>query len=198
MPDDFSNESPKKIWQDQPKEALPMTLEMIRQRASEARSKTHRELYGSIATVLIVIGISVFGIQHASHAAVRVAFVFAIVWALAGQGLLHWGMWSASQPADATLKTGLEFYRRELQRQQDVIGRILRWSFGPVILSIGILILVLVEMATGRSLPIRSVAPFASLIVIWLIAFFVRRSRGQRKLQREIDVLKDGGRTDLR
>jgi len=45
-------------------------------------------------------------------------------------------------------------------------------------------------MATGRSLPIRSVMPFASLFVIWIIAFFVRRSRGQRKLRQEIDELK--------
>lgn len=190
MPDDFLNDNPKKIWQKQPKEAPTMTLEMIRQRASESRSKTRRELFGSIATVLIVVAICGFGIYHASSAVVRLVFVAAIVWVLAGQGLLHRGMWSASGPADATLKTGLEFYRRELERQQDLIGRVLRWSFGPVILSVGTLIVVLVEMATGRSLPIRSVMPFGSLFVIWVVAFLVRRSRGQRKLRQEIDELR--------
>src|SRR5665213_1190465 len=104
MPDDFLNDNPRKILQSQPMEAPAMTLEMIRQKATESRTKTRRELFGSIATVLIVIGISVFGIHHASNAAVRIAFVFAIAWVLAGQGLLHRGMWSASQPADATLK----------------------------------------------------------------------------------------------
>jgi hypothetical protein len=58
------------------------------------------------------------------------------------------------------------------------------------LLSIGTLILVLLQMATGRSLPIRSVLPFAAVFVIWIIAFFVRRSRGQAKLRTEIDELK--------
>lgn len=198
MPDDFSKDSPKKVWQNQPQEAPTMTLEMIRQRASESRSKTRRELVGSMATVLIVLGVSAFGIEHTSYAVARLVFALAIAWALAGQILLHRGMWSASQPADGNLKTGLEFYRRELERQQDVIGRVLRWSFGPVILSIGTLIVVLVQMATGLSLPIRSVAPFASIFVIWIVAFFVRRSRGQRKLRGEIDALNDVRGTDPR
>lgn len=191
MPDDFRNDNPKKVWQNQPMETPAMTLEMIRQKASQSRSKTRRELFGSITTVVIVIAISAFGIHHASNAGIRLAFALAIAWVLVGQSLLHRGMWSASMPADATLNTGLEFYRRELERQQDVIGRILRWSFGPVILSIGTLILVLVEMATGRSLPIRSVMPFTTLFMIWIVAFLVRRSRSQRKLRREIDELAD-------
>lgn len=198
MPDDFRNETPKTVWQNQPMEAPAMTLEIIRQKASESRSKTRRELFGSIAMVVIVIAISAFGIHHASNAVFRLLFVFGIAWVLVGQGLLHGGMWSTSPPADATLKTGLEFYRRELERQQDVIGRILRWSFGPVILSIGTLILVLVEMAIGRSLPIRSVMPFTALFVIWIIAYFVRRSRSQSKLRREIEELSDVERGSTR
>lgn len=174
-----------------------MTLEMIRQKGKESRLKTRRELVGSMATVLIVLGVSIFGIEHTSYVVARLVFALAIAWALAGQAIVHRGMWSASQPSDGTFKTGLEFYRRELERQQDVIGRILRWSFGPVILSIGTLIVVLVEMATGLSLPIRSVAPFGLLVVIWIVAFFVRRSRGQRKLRGEIDALKGVGRSDL-
>lgn len=195
MPDDHPNENAKTVWQNQPTEAPIMTLETIRQKVSESRSKTRRALFGSVATVLIVVAISVFGMQHGSSTGIRILFAIAIAWVLAGQSLLHRGMWLASLPADATLSTGLEFYRREVERQQEVVRRVLQWSFGPVILSIGTLIVVLVEMAKGQSLPIRAVMPFAMLFGIWIVAFFVLRSREQRKLRLEIDALSDEEKT---
>ena len=167
-----------------------MTLETIRQKASESRSKTRRELFGSIVMALIVVAISVFGILHGSNTGIRVVFVLAIVWALAGQILLHRGMWPANLPVEATINTGLEFYQQQIERQQNLVRRVLEWSFGPVILSIGNLIVMLVEIARGRSLRITAVMPFATLVVIWIIAFFVFRSRDQRKLRSEIDELR--------
>ena len=189
MPDNSPNDNLKTAWQNQPMEASKMTLETILQKAGESRSKTRRELFGSIAMALIVVAISVFGILHGSNAGIRVVFVLAIVWALTGQILLHRGMWSESLPDEATVSTGLEFYRRQIERQQDLVSRVLEWSFGPVILSIGTLVVMLVEIARGRSLRISAVAPFATLVVIWIIAFFVLRSRDQRKLRLEIDEL---------
>jgi hypothetical protein len=59
-----------------------------------------------------------------------------------------------------------------------------------VILSIGNLIVMLVEIARGQSLRISAVMPFVTLVVIWVIAFFVLRSRDQRKLRSEIDELR--------
>lgn len=191
MPDDLPNDAPQTIWQNQPTETPTMTLEMIRQKAREYRSKTRRALFGSIASLLIIVAISVFGILHGSGTGIRMLFALAIFWALAGQRFLQHGMRQPGLPVDATLSTGLEFYRRELARQQDLIRRILQWSIGPVILSIVSLIVVLVEMARGRSLPMTAVLPFTTLFVIWTIMFFVLRSRDQKKLLREIDQLRD-------
>jgi Na+/melibiose symporter-like transporter len=190
MPDDSPNDSPQNIWQNQPVEAATMTLEMIRQKARQHRSKTRRELFASIAVVLIVVATSVFGILHGS-VGLRLVFSIAILWVLSGQIFLHRGMWQPGLPADATLSTGLEFYRRELKRQQDLIRRILRWTFGPVILSVGTLIVVLIEMARGWSKPISAIIPFTTLFVIWIILFFVLRSRNRRKIQREIEQLRN-------
>jgi len=190
MPDNSPNDNLKITWQNQPMEASKMTLETIRQKASESRSKTRRELFGSIVMALIVVAISVFGILHGSNTGIRVVFVLAIVWALAGQILLHRGMWPASLPVEATISTGLEFYQQQIERQQNLVRRVLEWSFGPVILSIGNLIVMLVEIARGRSLRISAVMPFVTLVVIWIIAFFVFRSRDQRKLRSEIDELR--------
>ena len=193
MPDNSPDDSLKTIWQDQPTEAPTMTLETIRLKAKQYRTKTRRALFGSISTVVIVVALSVFGILHTSNAGSRLVFAVAIAWALAGQSFLHRGMWSASLPVDATFSTGLEFYRREVERQQDLVRRILEWSFGPVVLSICTLIVTFFEMTSGGSLRMRaiSIGPFTILFIIWIILFFVFQSRGQRKIRRELDELSD-------
>jgi hypothetical protein len=191
MPDKFTNDNSKTIWQNQPMEAPRMTLETIRQKASESQSKTRRELIGGIAITLIVVGISVLGMLWQSNAGTCVMFAIAIAWALAGQSFLHRGMWGAGLPADATLSTGLEFYHQQIKNRQAIVRRVLEWSFGPVILSIGTFVVVLVGIARGRSLPVTTVLPFSTLCVVWIVAFFLRRSREQRKLLREIDQLRN-------
>jgi hypothetical protein len=175
-----------------------MTLETIQQKANESRSKTRRELLGSIAITLIVVATSVFGMLRGASIGIRLVFAFATLWALAGQFLLHRGMWSGSQPPDPTLSTGLEFYRQEIEKRQRLVPRVLRWSFGPVILSLGALIVVLVNIAKGSNLTGRAVMPFLSVLGIWIIAFFVKRLREERKLLREVDELNDLGKVGTR
>lgn len=191
MPDDFPDNTPQKIWQKQSMETETMTLEMIRQKAREYQSKTRRALAGSIAILLVVFAASTIGFVHTSGVGLRMVFVLAVFWALTGQTFLRRGVWEPGLPVDATLRTGIEYYRRELTQQQDVGRRILRWTFGPAILSIGSLVFVLLETARERSLPASTFVPFTTLFIVWVIAFFVLRSREQRKLLREIDQLQD-------
>jgi hypothetical protein len=193
MPDDSPDDNLKTIWQDQPTEAPTMTLETIRLKANEYRSKTRRTLFSNISTVAIVVGFSVFGILHTSSAGSRLVFAIAIAWALVGQSLLQRGMWSERMPADATFSTGLEFYRREVEQQQDLARRVLEWSFGPVVLSICTLVVTFFESTRGGSLRLRVISsmPFTLLFAIWIIAFFVLRSRDQRRLRQEIEALSD-------
>ena len=67
----------------------------------------------------------------------------ALAWSLAGLYFLNRGMWAVAMPGDAALTTGLEFCRREIERQRDLLRRVLLWSFGPIMLAIGTLILAL-------------------------------------------------------
>jgi Flp pilus assembly protein TadB len=169
-----------------------MTLEKIRQKARDLRAKTRRELLGSIATPVIVIGLSGWGVVLTHEPALRLVFAFAIAWALAGQYFLHRGMWPATLPGDAALSTGLEFYRREVKRRRYVFGRAMQWSFGPTVLSIGAWILTIVMIGNGTNLnPSVKMIPFFTLLVIWLGGVFVLRMRQQRELQREIDELSE-------
>jgi hypothetical protein len=189
MQDDPQDDNLKGIWQNQPMEASQMTLEALQKKARQLRAKTRRELCGSISTALIVSAIAGFGILHTHSLGVRLVFGLAIAWVLAGQYPLHRGMWPATPLGDATLSSGLEFYRQQVEQRLSVFRRVLRWSFGPVVLSIATLILVLAGVAINRSQSIERVIPFCTAFAIWIVGFFVFRSRGQRELRQEIDEL---------
>jgi hypothetical protein len=197
MQDDPQDDNLKGIWQKQPTEASHMTLEALQKKARELHAKTRRELSASIATALIVVVIAGFGILHTHSLGVRLVFGLAIAWALAGQYPLHRQMWSAP-PGDAALSSGLEFYRQQVEQRLSVFRRILQWSFGPVVLSIASLILVLAGIAANQSRSVEKVIPFCTAFFIWIVALFVLRSRSQRKLRQEIAKLNEMGQADNR
>lgn len=186
---------PKKLWQNQPREEMTMTLKLIRQRAQDLRSRTLRGLLGNIAATLIVIAIAWFGFRHTDSVGFRSAFAVSIVWGILGQYFLHRGMWSAMSAERSALMTGVEFYRREIDRRRNLIGRFLQWSVGPAILSIGTLTLLLTGMARRMGKPGATV-PFAILGVIWVIAAIVLRSADQKALRSEIAQLNEIEKAD--
>jgi hypothetical protein len=94
-------------------------------------------------------------------------------------------------PGDAASSTGLESYRHEIERRRAYYGRTLLWCFGPVLLALATLIFSTVKagILDRRTLP--NAMPFLSLVVVWIVGYFVMRMRERRKLQREIDELND-------
>jgi hypothetical protein len=98
-------------------------------------------------------------------------------------------MWSAAAPADAALSTGLESYRREVQRRCDLSGRVLWWSLGPVVFAIATLLVPLASLGIENGF--RRMIPFLSLLVIWIVCVFVIRMRNRRELRREIAELNE-------
>lgn len=187
MRDDSSENDPRTVWQNQPTERSVMTLEKIRQKVLDVRAKTNRQLLGNLAVPLALVAFCGFGIRQFS--AMRPLFAFAIAWSLAGLYFLNRGMWSAEMPEDAGLSTGLEFYRREIERRRYFFRRVLLWSFGPILLSIATFILAIATIGVRGEPTFPNGMPFMALVVIWIVAYFVIRMREQRELQREIDEL---------
>lgn len=195
MRNDSSSDDPRTIWQNQPTDPSAMTLEKIRQRTQELHAKTRRELIKSITGPLIVVAICGFGIRFPDPV-LRAILAFAIVWSLTGQYFLNRGMWSATLPGDAALTTGLESYRREVERRRFLFSRIMLWQFGPVVFAIAVLIVLIASLGAGNhgmllKGALLKMIPFLTLIVIWMAAVFVIRTRQQRELQREIDGLNE-------
>jgi hypothetical protein len=177
-----------------------MTLRLLQQRWRELRARTRRKVLGTLAGP-IAVGLSyAFAMKQFEplRPILQPPFALALVWSLAGLYFLNRGMRSAVMPGDAGLSTGLEFYRRELERQRDLVRRLLLWSFGPVMLTIGTFILALAMVSTKDKGLLPNGIPFLILIIVWIFAYFNIRYREQRELQREIDELNDIEEEDRR
>ena len=170
-----------------------MTLKLIQQRSRDLRAKTRKKLLGTLAGPIVAGLFYAFGmIEFAPlRQALQPLFALALVWSLAGTYFLNRGMWSLAMPGDAGLSTGLEFCRREIERQRDLLHRVLLWSFGPLLLAIGTLILALAMVGTRDRAIFPNGLPFLMLIFVWIVGYFIVRLRDQRELQREVDELND-------
>jgi hypothetical protein len=170
-----------------------MTLEKIRQKVRNLHAKTRRQVIGNFIVPLAVFVFAGYGIAKFHDAVLRTAFACAIAWSVAGLYFLNRGMWSAMLPEDAASSTGLESYRREVERKHSLFDRFMLWQFGPAIFAIASLIMLLLSFGNGISLngALLKMSPFLTLLVIWLVGVFVIRMRQQRELQREIDQLNE-------
>ena len=193
MRDDLAGDGPKTIWLNQPTETSMMTLKLLRQRSRDLRARTRRKLLETLVVPLAVGLCYAFGLKEfaALRQVLQPLFAFALGWSLVGLYFLNRGMWSAVEPEDIGLSTGLQFCRREVERQRDLVRRALVWSFGPILLAIGTFILALAMVGTTDRGILPNGLPFLILVVIWIAGYFIIRVREQRGLQREISELND-------
>lgn len=193
MQNDSSENGARTIWLNQPTEAPKMISKLIEQRSRELRARTRRKLIGIMAGPLAVGFFYAFSMIEfpALRQVLQAPFAFAVAWGLAGLYFLNRGMWSAVVPREVGLSTGLESCRLEIERQRDLVRRLLVWSFSPVMLAVATFVLGLVMVSTKERSIFPNGLPFLILVVVWIVSWFVIRLREQRNLQREIDELKD-------
>jgi hypothetical protein len=193
MRGDLPGDGPKDIWLNQPTERPTMILKLIQQRSRDLRARTRKKLLGTLAGPLAASLFYAYGMKEFAplRQVLQPLFAIALAWSLVGLYFLNRGMWSAVMPGDAGLSTGLEFCRREIGRQRDLVRRILLWTFGPTMLAIGTFVLALAMVSTKDRGLFPNGLPFLIAIVVWIFAYFTIRFREQRELLREIDELSD-------
>jgi len=193
MPDDLRGSGPKNVWLNQPTESPTMTIKLIHQKSRDLRARTRRKLAGSVVAPLGVGIFCAFSMKAFGPlpGVLQPIFAVSFIWSVAGLYFLNRGMWSVTTPADMGFSTGLDFCRREINRQRDLVRRMLLWSFGPLMLAIGAFIAALVMISTAERAIFPNGLPFLILLVIWIATYFIIRLQEQRKLQREFDELND-------
>jgi len=188
MPDEFHD--PQKVWQDQPMEAIQMSLQLLRRRAQELQTKSRLAALAWMAIGLVLAIVFAAGLVRTQNLLSRIGLGVLSIWALYGVYQVYRRMWPANIAADAAWSTSLDFYRKELERRRDYVRDIWRlsvlWLF-----FIGLALLILPMLIGTRANPrlLLNAIPFFVLLLVWFVAFFFIRKRDRRNLQAEIDEL---------
>jgi hypothetical protein len=190
MPNDSLHNDPKTIWKSQLTEPFKMTPSVVNRKTQRLHTKTHRELLNSIGVSLAVVALSMLGIMWNHGAAMCALFVLTIGWTLVAQYFIYRGSVAYSEPSDVFLDTGLQSYRREVERQLSLSSRLLLWSFGPIMLGFG-LIGALMFAIVGPHGFFRTAIPYLTALGISFIGVVFIKIQQQHDLQREIDELKE-------
>jgi hypothetical protein len=188
MPDELPD--PQKIWQEQPTEAIEMSLEEIRRKAHQFHARSRWK-----ALMAIVIGIVLGGVfaavsAKAQYLVLRIGWGILSLWGLYAAWKAYKWVWPSNLAEDAALSTSLEFYRNELERRRDYTRHIWRNSaLWLCFVGLAFLVLPVLGMAVKNPRLLLNAIPFFVLLAAWFVAFVFLRRRDQRMLQREIDEL---------
>ena len=154
--------------------------------AQELDEKTRTQLFVNILIAVILTAFCLRGLYLSADNWQRAGFVLAACWSWLAQRA---GVRSLVAPAlagDSPLTTGLEFYRKELQRRRAYLRSPWFWFLGPVILAVGCYI-----PSAGRwDRMFHLMSPFLTLLLIWVVLYFINGHRESKALQRVLDALR--------
>ena len=185
----------QQVWQSQPTEGVRMSVAEAHAKASAFQTKIWRRNLREYAAAALVILFFGYRMMGTADQLVRAGMALII----AGTCYLTWQLHrkgSASQlPEEAGLSSFIDFQRRQLVRQRDMLTSIWSWYLGPLLPG-----LALMMVALGRSNPghLKHMWLFITaylgviLLVFWAIAGLNKRAA--RRLQRQIDELDESSR----
>ena len=116
----------------------------------------------------------------------RVACGLIIAGALYVMWRLHQRGASRNVPAEMGLASGLEFHRRELARQRDLLRSVWSWYLAPVIPGLVVLMLARARINPGH---LRPIGLSSALIALLFIFVWWLNHQAARRLQSRIDEL---------
>lgn len=196
----MSDESPqerrvKELWQSQPTEGVHMSIDQIRLSAGKFERRIRGRNTREYATAIGLVVFFSFELWRAGDLLVRIGFGLII----AGLSYLIWhllskGTWRAL-PEDAGLSSCVEFQRRQLAQQRDLLASVWRWYLGPLIPGMAVLLFAFGRANPGHlTHPALVVVPEGMFFVAISVAIATVNGRAARRLQRQIDELEQGGR----
>ncbi len=180
------------IWRHQPEEETAVHLDQIvNRRTKELDWSTRWEILMSIGAALLFVGVALLRLAQFRDRRLDIVLAAAGGWAILSLFLLRRHLWRESSRADAAAATGLEYYRREIERRRNHLRNAWLWH-GPLLLAC----VVLIAVVTGNSFMgfdrLITAAPLVALLAVWTVFGVVQRLRQSREIQREIDEIDRG------
>jgi hypothetical protein len=204
MPDDPQNNPMsndiRSVWQSQTKKPSNVSLDVIRRKARRLGETGRERVVSTYVAALIVVVMALYISWQLDEIFFRMGAGALILWAVS---LIYQARKAVSPgrlPLNATLSVSLDFYRQELERQISYLraGRNTIW---PLLLSAVLFLTPFVRGAMGkpgvRGFDSREsmyfllgiLAPFLTMMVVWVNSVFVVTGRKLRAAQMELDEL---------
>ena len=168
---------------------MELNLERLAiRRAGALYSSTRSEILVSLGAALFFVAVLGGSRLGAAHQRIpRLAFFAVVVWVLVCLYRFRDRIWR-KESREAAGATGLEYYRRALERRRDHLRNAWIWH-GPLLLAC----LTLTAIVIGKAVPdfqrLWNAAPFLVLLAAWTGFTYRQRRRQARELQREIDEI---------
>ena len=196
----MSDQSPEddkvqQVWQSQPTGGVRMSTQQLQAGAAQFQRRIQRrnlrEYLASAAVVLFFAWEFRQGGDPLARtgAALLIAGTIYLAWNLHTKGS------SRPLPGDPGSISFLEFQRRELVRQRDLLRSVWRWYLGPLVPGLAVLI-----FAFGRANPAHYphmglvVAVYVAVVAAVFFAIGLLNKNAARRLQRQIDELDEASR----
>lgn len=190
----MSNLSPpndiRKAWQSQRVEGTPMSIDEIRQKARKYQKKIGRRNLREYIAALVVVVFFSYNLWHRPDIVTGAGFATIIAGMLYMVYQLHRRGSARSLPAEMGSASWLEFHRRELERQRDLVGSVWSWYLGPIIPGWVVLMVAFARTNPGHLhhyglfLAVFNLVTALAFIGIWKL-----NQRAARRLQHRIDEL---------
>jgi small-conductance mechanosensitive channel len=184
----------RSLWQKQETDDVQISVDELRRKASAFQKRIRRRnIREYAAAVLVIVAFSWFFVV--SHELVpRISFALIVLSTFWVVYNLHRRGSVKAAPADMGRANSIQFFRGELERQRDLLNRIWSWYLGPFIPGMAILIAFnIVKNPRGKRLFTEVYAVFVVLI-FWGVGYM--NKRGARRLDRQIEELKEMEKTD--
>ena len=162
-----------------------MSLEQIRAKARELRTKTRRELQANTAVPIFAAGLCGIGVWVKDDPIQLGLAAIGMAWGFAGAVAVNRDGQVQAFAGDGASSAGLDYYRSLLEWRRVLFVRSLAWSIGPMVFAIAAFIAS--TISSGR-LSVK-VLPFALLALIWTVAVLVMRNRRLNEMRSELQSL---------
>jgi hypothetical protein len=190
MSEQSREKDPGMVWRGQPEEKLPVNLhQLVNRRTQELYSSTRSEIIMSVLAALFFIAVLSWRLGPDQHRLQHLGIAVTIVWILASLYRFRDRIWRKDRPGrDALAATGVEYYRKELERRRDHLRNEWLWH-GPLFLASTILVATILGKVYPGPERLLSALPLIILLVGWTAAGMRRRRHQASGLQRDIDEI---------
>jgi hypothetical protein len=178
----------RNLWQNQEVEEMKISITELRAKAAKFRNRIRRRnLREQVACLFVIVAFG--GLFFKSPAAVpRIGFGLIV----AGAIYISWHLYAKATPkglpGDIGCANGLEFYRRELEKQRDLLQDIWKWYLGPLIPGMAILVIGSISNAPPERRWFSSGYAVFCVVLFWGIGRL--NYRAARRLNGQIEELK--------